>query len=163
MGFIKINENELKTKNYSNLIGNPFKIFERDNEGTKLEATHEQTHQQIYDISEILIRKEEILEYQYNYDGKRKAAKGYGNFVIYNNSNKDRIWDAQLKFIKTQNNNISSKDKINLGIFEPNSNKNIKYAVTASITNPNPCLSRIIQLPALGIRFNNCGNAVKST
>jgi len=129
MGFIKINENELKTKNYSNLIGNPFKIFERDNEGTNLEAYQEQTQQQIYDISEILIRKEEILEYQYNYDGKRKAAKGYGNFVIYNNSNKDRIWDAQLKFIKTQNNNISSKDKIKLGIFEPNSNKNIKYDI----------------------------------
>ena len=87
MGFIKINENELKTKNYSNLIGNPFKIFERDNEGTNLEAYQEQTQQQIYDISEILIRKEEILEYQYNYDGKRKAAKGYGNFVIISHEN----------------------------------------------------------------------------
>ncbi len=137
MGFIKINENELKTKNYSNLIGNPFKIFERDNEGTNLEAYQEQTQQQIYDISEILIRKEEILEYQYSYDGKRKAAKGYGNFVIYNNSNKDRIWDAQLKFIKTQNNNISSKDKINLGIFEPNSNKNIKYDILNTDELPN--------------------------
>ena len=129
MGFIKINENERKSKNYSNLIGNPFKIFERDPEGTNLEAYQKQTQQQIYDVSEILIRKEEILEYQYSYDGKRKAAKGYGNFVIYNNSNKDRIWDAQLKFIKTQNNNISSKDKINLGIFEPNSNKSIKYDI----------------------------------
>ncbi len=129
MGFIKINENELKTKNYSNLIGNPFKIFKRDNEGTNLAAYKEQTQQQIYDISEILIRKEEILEYQYSYDGKKKVAKGYGNFVVYNNSDKDRIWDAQLTFIKTKNNNISSKDKINLGIFEPNSNKDIKYDI----------------------------------
>ncbi|MFX0006830.1 MAG: hypothetical protein ACFFAV_08885, partial [Candidatus Hermodarchaeota archaeon] len=57
---------------------------------------------------------------------------GNGNISIFNNSIKDRIWDANLQFSGSQFDNQDKENAINLGIFEPSSNKVLKYEIVNS-------------------------------
>ena len=94
MGFKKVNQDELKTNNGSSFLGMPIrevgKIVQTKKREKKIDSSS------LGSISEILILNEEFLEYQYQNNGKRKALAGYGNIVVFNNSLKDRLWDAFL-------------------------------------------------------------------
>lgn len=129
MGFKKVNQDELKASNSSSFLGMPIrevgKVMQIKRREKKIDSSS------IASISEIMILNEEFLEYQYQYNSDRKALAGYGNIVVFNNSLKDRIWDAFLKFTGTQFDQDSEKG-MHLGIFEPNSNKILKYEIVNS-------------------------------
>ena len=76
-----------------------------------------------------MILNEEFLEFEYEHTGKRISALGNGNISIFNNSVKDRIWDANIHFSGSQFDNQNEDNNIELGIFEPNSNKILKYEI----------------------------------
>ncbi|MFX1376240.1 MAG: hypothetical protein ACFFA0_10530 [Promethearchaeota archaeon] len=130
MGFKKVNQDDLKTNSGSCFLGVPIreagKIIQTKDRDKRIEIDS------IDSISEILILNEEFLEYQYQNNGNRKTIAGYGNIVVFNNSLKDRIWDAFLKFTGTQFDNQESDKGMHLGIFEPNSNKILKYEIINS-------------------------------
>lgn len=130
MGFKNISQAELKIRQGPNFIGIPLKhvgqlIKEEDLETTKVEALTSMEQ-----ASEILLENDEVLNYQYLQDGEIKSMEGYGNISIYNNSGKDRIWDARIHLSGTQYNSLESETKMNLGIFEPKTSRNIKYNIT---------------------------------
>lgn len=130
MGFKKVNQDELKINSGPSFLGMPIrevgKIVQTKKREKKIDSSS------IGSISEILILNEEFLEYQFHNNGKRKALAGYGNIVVFNNSLKDRIWDTFLKFTGTQFDNQDSEKGMHLGIFEPNSNKILKYEIVNS-------------------------------
>ncbi|MFX1529814.1 MAG: hypothetical protein ACFFBC_01740 [Promethearchaeota archaeon] len=130
MGFKRINQDELKINSGPNFLGMPIR------EGGKVVQTKKREKKidssSLGSSSEILILNEEFLEYQHENNGQRKSLAGYGNIVIFNNSLKDRIWDTFLKFTGTQFDNQDSEKGMHLGIFEPNSNKILKYEIINS-------------------------------
>jgi len=130
MGFKEISHAELKIKQGPNFIGIPIKhigeiVKEEENKTTKIEALTS-----IEQASEILLENDEVLNYQYLQGGEIKSMEGYGNISIYNNSSKDRIWDTQIHLSGSQYNSLDSETKMNLGIFEPKTSRNIKYNIT---------------------------------
>jgi len=130
MGFKRINQDELKTEIGPSFLGMPIretgKVIKTSKRDTKIGKSA------IGSISEILIANEEFLEYHYQYDKHRNSITGYGNIIIFNNSLKDRIWDAFIQFSGTQFDDKNSEQDTNLGIFEPNSNKILKYEIVNS-------------------------------
>ncbi len=127
MAFRRIRIEDLKSKTEENFIGMPLKLKNKVGFVGKTFTTGEITNQDIGKYSEILITNEEVLEFQYNYKMERKSLLGYGNITISNNSNKDRIWDALLKFSGAETVKIESDNNMNLGVIEPKSNKTIKF------------------------------------
>lgn len=130
MGFKKVDYDELKTKISPNFLGIPIreggKLVEKTHREKKIESSYTGS------FSEILILNEEFLEFDYDNNGKRISALGNGNISIFNNSVKDRIWDANLQFSGSQFDNQNDENNINLGIFEPSSNKVLKYEIVSS-------------------------------
>lgn len=130
MGFKKIDHDELKTKISPNFLGIPIreggKLIQKSHREKKIESSYTGS------MSEVLILNEEFLEFHYQNDGARKAVTGNGNISIFNNSVKDRIWDANLQFSGSQFDNQKTENNLNLGIFEPNSNKVLKYEIVNS-------------------------------
>ncbi|HEA70304.1 hypothetical protein LCGC14_0689250 [marine sediment metagenome] len=130
MGFKKVSDEELKTNIGQNFLGMPIRESGKMIQSGKREKKIDS--RTLSSSSEILILNEEFLEYQYKFNRKRSAIEGYGNIVIFNNSLKDRIWDAFLKFSGTQFKDQDSEKGMNLGIFDPNSNKILKYEIVNS-------------------------------
>ncbi|MFX1311415.1 MAG: hypothetical protein ACFFHD_02230 [Promethearchaeota archaeon] len=130
MGFKRINQDELETEMGPNFLGMPIRQTKKVIETSKRDKKVRKS--QIGSISEILIANEEFLDYQYQYDKTRKSITGYGNIIIFNNSLRDRIWDAFLQLSGTQFEDKTSEKGTNLGIFEPNSNKILKYEIVNS-------------------------------
>ncbi len=130
MGFKKVDLDELKTKMSTNFLGIPIrdggKIVEKSFREKKIESSYKGL------FSEILILNEEFLEFNYTNNGKRESALGNGTISIFNNSVKDRIWDAKLQFSGSQFNDQDDDNNLELGIFEPNSNKVLKYEILSS-------------------------------
>ena len=130
MGFKKIDHDELKTKISPNFLGIPIreggKLVQKSQREKKIESSYAGS------MSEVLILNEEFLEFHYQNDGTRKAVTGNGNISIFNNSVKDRIWDTNLQFSGSQFDNQEKENNINLGIFEPSSNKILKYEIVNS-------------------------------
>ncbi|MFX1365709.1 MAG: hypothetical protein ACFFCE_16410 [Promethearchaeota archaeon] len=130
MGFKKIDLDELKTKISPNFLGIPIreggKLIQKNHREQKIESSYMGT------ASEVLILNEEFLEYHYQNDRTRKSVIGNGNISIFNNSVKDRIWDANLQFSGSQFDNQKAENNLNLGVFEPNSNKVLKYEIVNS-------------------------------
>ncbi|MHA2037481.1 MAG: hypothetical protein ACW972_03665 [Promethearchaeota archaeon] len=130
MGFKKVDYDELKTKISPNFLGIPLreggKLVEKTHREKKIESSYTGS------FSEVLILNEEFLELDYDNNGKRKSALGNGNISIFNNSMKDRIWDSNLQFSGSQFDNQQDENSINLGIFEPSSNKVLKYEIVNS-------------------------------
>ncbi|MCK4379897.1 MAG: hypothetical protein KAW51_02085 [Candidatus Lokiarchaeota archaeon] len=130
MGFKKIDHDELKTKISPNFLGIPIreggKLIQKSHREKKIESSYTGL------ISEVLILNEEFLDFHYQNDGARKEVTGNGNISIFNNSVKDRIWDANLQFSGSQFDNQKTENNLNLGIFEPNSNKVLKYEIVNS-------------------------------
>ena len=130
MGFKKIDYDELKTKISPNFLGIPIreggKLIQKSHREKKIESSYTGL------MSEVLILNEEFMEFHYQNDRARKAVTGNGNISIFNNSVKDRIWDANLQFSGSQFNNQKTDNNLNLGIFEPNSNKVLKYEIVNS-------------------------------
>ncbi|MHA2005785.1 MAG: hypothetical protein ACXABO_01985 [Promethearchaeota archaeon] len=130
MGFKKVDQDELKTKIGPNFLGIPIreggKIVQKSHREKKIESGY------MGEISEVLILNEEFLDYHYQNDGKRKSIVGNGNISIFNNSVKDRIWDANLQFSGSQFDNNQEENNLDLGIFEPNSNKVLNYEIVNS-------------------------------
>jgi len=130
MGFKKIDHDELKTKISPNFLGIPIreggKLIQKSHREKKIESSYTGS------ISEVLILNEEFLDFHYQQDRERKAVTGNGNISIFNNSIKDRIWDANLQFSGSQFDNQKTENNLNLGIFEPNSNKVLKYEIVNS-------------------------------
>ncbi|MFX0028120.1 MAG: hypothetical protein ACFE8B_02845 [Candidatus Hermodarchaeota archaeon] len=130
MGFKKVSQDELKVSNSSSFLGMPLREAGKMVQIKKREKRIDTSS--LGSMSEILILNEEFLEYQYQNNNHRKALAGYGNIVVFNNSLKDRIWDAFLKFSGTQFDKQDSEKGMHLGIFEPNSNKILKYEIVNS-------------------------------
>ena len=130
MGFKKVSDEELKTNIGQNFLGMPIRESGKMIQSGKREKKIDS--RTLASISEILVLNEEFLEYQYQYNRKRSAVAGYGNIVVFNNSLKDRIWDTFLKFSGTQFKDQDSERGLNLGIFDPNSNKVLKYEIVNS-------------------------------
>ena len=130
MGFKKVDLDGLKTKIGPNFLGIPIreggKIVEKSFRENKIESSY------MGSFSEILILNEEFLQFHYGNNGKRLSALGNGNISIFNNSVKDRIWDTNLQFSGSQFNNQKDENNLELGIFEPNSNKVLKYEILSS-------------------------------
>ena len=130
MGFKKVDLDQLKTKIGPNFLGIPIreggKIVKKSSREKKIESSY------MGSFSEILILNEEFLEFHYSNNGKRISALGNGNISIFNNSVKDRIWDVNLQFSGSQINNQNEENNLQLGIFEPNSNKVLKYEILSS-------------------------------
>jgi hypothetical protein len=131
MGFKKVDYDELRTKISPNFLGIPIreggKLVEKTyREKKKIDSSYTGL------FSDILILNEEFIEFDYDNSGKRKSAIGNGNISIFNNSIKDRIWDAHLQFSGSQFDNQKDENNINLGIFEPSSNKVLKYEIVNS-------------------------------
>ena len=129
MGFKKINQNELNTSFNSSLIGMPSRQVQISKDLVGIETRPEHDKYSIEKVTEISISNEEVMEFQYFNDGKRKSIQGSGTLSIFNNSNKDRIWDARLQFSGSKFCNLESKNNMNLGILEPKSNKSINYDI----------------------------------
>lgn len=130
MGFKKIDQDELKTKIIPNFLGIPIreggKLVQKSEREKKIESSYAGA------ISEVLILNEEFMEFHYQNNGLRKSVTGNGNISLFNNSVKDRIWDANLQFSGSQFDNQKEENNINLGIFEPSSNKVLKYEIVNS-------------------------------
>ncbi len=130
MGFKKIDLDELKTKISPNFLGIPIreggKLIQKSQREKKIESSYTGS------MSEVLILNEEFMEFHYQNNGIRQQVTGNGNISIFNNSLKDRIWDAKLQFSGSQFNNQEKDNNINLGIFEPSSNKVMKYEIVNS-------------------------------
>ncbi|MEE9376698.1 MAG: hypothetical protein V3V33_01535 [Candidatus Lokiarchaeia archaeon] len=130
MGFKKIDRDLLKTKISPNFLGIPIreggKLIQKSHREKKIESSYAGL------ISEVLILNEEFIEFHYQNNGVRKSVTGNGNISIFNNSVKDRIWDANLQFSGSQFDNQKTENNLNLGIFEPNSNKVLKYEIVNS-------------------------------
>ncbi|MFX1454263.1 MAG: hypothetical protein ACFFDB_02710 [Promethearchaeota archaeon] len=135
MGFKKVDYDEVKTRISSNFLGIPIRegghLVEKTHKEKRIESNYTGS------FSNILILNEEFLEFDYDKNGKRKSALGNGNISIFNNSIKDRIWDANLHFSGSQFDNQQEENNINLGIFEPSSNKVLKYEIVNSEELPN--------------------------
>ena len=129
MGFKKVDNNDLKTKMSPNFLGMPIreggKLVEKTYRKNEIESSYTGL------FSEILILNEEFLDFHYSTDGKRNSSQGNGNISIFNNSIKDRLWDAKLQFSGSQFNDQNIENNIELGIFEPNSNKVLKYDIVS--------------------------------
>ena len=130
MGFKKVDYDDLKTNISPNFLGIPIreggKLVEKTQRKKKVESSYTGS------FSDILILNEEFLEFEYDNYGNRKTALGNGNISIFNNSIKDRIWDANLQFSGSQFDDQNDENNINLGIFEPSSNKVLKYEIVSS-------------------------------
>jgi len=130
MGFKNVDLDDLKTRISPNFLGIPIreggKLVEKSYREKKIESSYSGT------ASEILILNEEFIDFHYSNDGTRTSAQGNGNISIFNNSIKDRLWDANLQFSGSQFNNQDIENNIDLGIFEPNSNKVLKYEIVSS-------------------------------
>ena len=130
MGFKKVDHDELKTKISSNFLGIPIreggKLVQKSKREKKIESSYAGS------MSEVLILNEEFMEFHYQNNGLRKKVTGNGNISIFNNSVKDRMWDAYLQFSGSQFDNQKEENDINLGIFEPSSNKVLKYEIVNS-------------------------------
>ncbi|MFX1278858.1 MAG: hypothetical protein ACFFA3_05525 [Promethearchaeota archaeon] len=130
MGFKKVNQDKLKLSNSSSFLGMPIrevgKMVQIKEREKKIDSSS------LGSMSEILILNEEFLEYHYQNNKTRKTLAGYGNIVVFNNSLKDRIWDTFIKFTGTQFDKQDSEKGMHLGIFEPNSNKILKYEIVNS-------------------------------
>lgn len=131
MGFKKVDYDDLKTRISPNFLGIPIrdggKLVEKNYRENKIESSYTAGS-----FSEILILNEEFLDFHYSNDRRRTSAQGNGNISIFNNSVKDRIWDANLQFSGSQFNDQEIENNIELGIFEPNSNKVLKYEIVSS-------------------------------
>jgi len=131
MGFKKVDQDDLKTRISPNFLGIPIreggKLVEKSYREKKIESSYS-----VAAASEILILNEEFLDFHYSNDGTRTSAQGNGNISIFNNSVKDRLWDANLQFSGSQFNNQDIENNIELGIFEPNSNKVLKYEIIST-------------------------------
>jgi len=130
MGFKKIDLDELKSKISLNFLGIPIresgKLTQKSQREKKIETSYTGS------MSEVLILNEEFMEFHYQNNGIRQEVTGNGNISIFNNSVKDRIWDANLQFSGSQFDNQEKNNNINLGIFEPSSNKVLKYEIVNS-------------------------------
>lgn len=129
MGFKCISQTELRTKMGSNFLGVPLNFMEEIRQEGKFESKGVQISKTAEKISEILIVNNESLEIHYDNTMKRKSADGYGNISIINNSYKDRMWDTRIQILGSQYSNLDSQSDMNLGIFEPQTNKNIRYNI----------------------------------
>ncbi|TXT61603.1 MAG: hypothetical protein BAJALOKI2v1_20056 [Promethearchaeota archaeon] len=129
MGFKHISLKELETKLSPAFIGHPIKHIEEISELEK-DLEEEQKISSFEVISDVLIRGNEALEYQFDEKKKLKEFSGSGFLSIINNSKKDRIWDVRVKLDKTDKTNIGKEDHVKLGNFEPQSNKKINYMIT---------------------------------
>lgn len=129
MGFKKINKEELETKSGPCFIGMPLRRALGKDLQIDVESLEAKQGHSMGTSSNIFIKNEEVLEFQYDYAGKRKSLTGAGNILISNMSDKDRIWDAKLKFSGSEFINIEAGDDVHLGIFEPNSTKTINYEI----------------------------------
>ena len=138
MGFKCINQTELMTKVGSNFLGVPLKFMEETKQIGKYESREVQISKTADKISEITIFNEEILEFQYDHTMKRKSANGHGNVSIMNNSYNDRMWDTRIEILGSQYSNLDIQNELNLGIFEPQTNKNIRYNISSLDNLPDP-------------------------
>ncbi|MFX0071490.1 MAG: hypothetical protein ACFFAO_10410 [Candidatus Hermodarchaeota archaeon] len=129
MGFKRINQEELETKTGPCFIGMPLRRATDKGLQMDMEIANIQEGYSMGASSNIFIKNEEVLEFQYDYDGERKSLIGSGNMSITNTSMRDRIWDAKLRFSGSEFINIEAGDDLNLGIFEPNSTKTINYEI----------------------------------
>jgi len=127
MGFKRIKHNELKTKSGFNLIGLPLSQTVQSRNLNDSKSTKETYSWSVEKASDISIANEEVLDFQYNYDRSRKSLHGYGNLSVSNNSTKDRIWDTRLEFSGSKQTSIGEANEVALGIFEPKTNKSVKY------------------------------------
>ncbi len=129
MGFKCITQDELETKSNTCLIGVPLRKerISALETRSKIESLQRTTSRE--SASEILIKNEEVLEFQYHSNKRRKSVDGYGSIAISNNSSKDRIWDAKLWVSGSKYNDIESEMNTHLGILEPESRKNIRYEI----------------------------------
>jgi len=130
MGFKEISHAELKIKQGPNFVGIPLKHVGQLIKEEEVDIKKVEVVTSIDQASEIHLENDEVLNYQYLHDGEIKSMEGYGNISIYNNSSKDRIWDTQIHLSGTQYNSLDSETKMNLGIFEPKTSRNIKYNIT---------------------------------
>ncbi len=131
MGFKCINQTELRTKIGPNFLGVPLKFMEETKHLGKYETNEVQISKTAESISEITIVNEETLEFQYDHTMQRKSANGYGNVSIINNSYKDRMWDTRIQILGSQYTNLDIQNELSLGIFEPQTNKNIRYNISS--------------------------------
>jgi hypothetical protein len=127
MGFKCINQSELNTRLGPNFLGMPIRYLEEINQMDRSKTEGMQASEAIHALSEISIINEESIEFQYNHDLSKDSIEGFGTISIFNNSGKNRIWDAQLSLLGTKYSNLDEYNEMNLGIFEPKTSKNIKY------------------------------------
>ncbi|MFX0035394.1 MAG: hypothetical protein ACFE9I_07120 [Candidatus Hermodarchaeota archaeon] len=162
MGFKKVDYDELKTKIGPNFLGIPIreggKVVQKSHRESKIQSGYTGVS------SEVLILNEEFMEFHYQNDGRRKSASGNGNITIFNNSIKDRIWDANLQFSGSQFDDQKEDNNINLGIFEPSSNKVLKYEIVNSDELSDLVkVTEIIENQSDDISFTNLGTEISNT
>ncbi|TFG29297.1 MAG: hypothetical protein EU532_03380 [Promethearchaeota archaeon] len=133
MGFKCISQTELKIKSGPNYIGVPLRFLEEIKQETEYKTTGIEISKSTDQISEISIVNNESLEFLFDHQMNLKSAEGYGTISIVNNSYKDRIWDARIEILGS---NI--ENETNLRIFEPRTNKNIRYSIEALDDLQNP-------------------------
>ncbi len=130
MGFKQIDIKELETLMSPVFIGIPLKHIEKEETLTTLDM-EEKLSKIKYD-SNMFIRNEETLELKYNNRKVLESFTGMGNITILNNSNKDRVWDVNLKLSNCEKINLDKDDLINFGNFDPKNSKNISYTISDS-------------------------------
>ncbi|MBD3194736.1 MAG: hypothetical protein GF317_06760 [Candidatus Lokiarchaeota archaeon] len=125
MGFKKLNLEELESLLTPSLIGPPVThIKELDLLSAEEEEISEKSSLSI--SSELMINNIETLEYAYDKDRNLEKFDSTGSILVSNQSKKDRIWDVRVLLENYQNTNIED-NQINLGSFEPETNKKISY------------------------------------
>ncbi|MFX1276843.1 MAG: hypothetical protein ACFFAT_17610, partial [Promethearchaeota archaeon] len=128
MGFKNITQMELKIKQGPSFLGIPQKVVGQiQKEEVKVGLTTAKMLTEVKQLSEIIIENEEVLEFNLQHEGKMNSVEGYGNISIFNNSDRDRIWDTRIQFSGTEFSSLESENDMNLGIFEPKTSRNIKY------------------------------------
>ncbi|MFX1257350.1 MAG: hypothetical protein ACFFAN_05805 [Promethearchaeota archaeon] len=130
MGFKCVDIGELESSLSPSFLGLPLRQFE--DVALLKERDREQKIKKLEKISNVILLSEEVLEYNYNKNENLENFTGTGQISILNNSKKNRIWDARLKFLKAQNIDLKNKDIIKLGNFEPETSKNINYTIIES-------------------------------
>lgn len=130
MGFKQVDIKELETLMSPVFIGMPLKHIAKDETLTTLDM--EEKFSKIEYDSKMFIRNEETLDLKYNNRKILESFTGMGNITILNNSNKDRVWDVNLKLSNCDKINLDKDELINFGNFDPKNSKNISYTISDS-------------------------------
>ncbi|TXT66545.1 MAG: hypothetical protein BAJALOKI3v1_20008 [Promethearchaeota archaeon] len=158
MGFKKISKDELVSSQAPAFLGAPLEHVE---EIDLLKERRSDVEKQFgFAKSEVFVSNSENLKYEYSKNGTLINFIGTGSINVLNNSKKDRIWDVKLDYSSDDNLSLEKDKIINLGNFEPETNKKVNYQIKDSEDLVNP-IKVFEKIKVMNIQTDDLGAKLK--